>query len=412
MDDAKQVSGGLYGGEFGMALKNDGTLWSWSNNPSGNSAIGWPAGDASFAPLTQILDGVAYVSGTMAIRTDGSLWSWGSNYFGAVGDGSGQDRYTPVKVLDHVVGAWCYSDAQMTTKYAMTEDGTLYSWGFGALGYAGGDTLYEASPSLGISDFYYQSVPRSVDITDAAAVCVGRNAVYVLKEDGSLWGTGSTYQGQLMRPDNNEEVTSFVRLMDGVMLPQGSQSEPGDNTASFSDVPASFWGHTYIIKASQANLMSGVGSGRFDPNGSLTLAQAAVLAYQIHSQANGGTLPDAAGAWYMPYYNDCLEKGIFTAEDSYLEKMDAAATRFEMAAIWDKAAYPPRVSGGVNEVPDGFIPDLAESDEYGEIVYRWYRSGVLTGDAEYRFNGESSITRAEASVILCHLTALVETSKL
>ena len=83
-----------------------------------------------------------------------------------------------------------------------------------------------------------------------------------------------------------------------------------------------------------------------------------------------------------------------------------------MAAIWDKAAYPPRVSGGVNEVPDGFIPDLAESDEYGEIVYRWYRSGVLTGDAEYRFNGESSITRAEASVILCHLTALVETSKL
>lgn len=39
------------------------------------------------------------------------------------------------------------------------------------------------------------------------------------------------------------------------------------------------------------------------------------------------------------------------------------------------------MAGGVNEVADGFIPDLAEGDEYGEIVYRWYRSGVLTGDA-------------------------------
>ena len=66
----------------------------------------------------------------------------------------------------------------------------------------------------------------------------------------------------------------------------------------------------------------------------------------------------------------------------------------------------------LEEREDVSFTDVAEGDEYGEIIYRWYRSGVLTGDAQYRFNGESSITRAEASVILCHLTALVETSKL
>ena len=88
--------------------------------------------------------------------------------------------------------------------------------------------------------------------------------------------------------------------------------------------------------------------------------------------------------------------------------MDESATRFEMAAIWDKAAWFARVNSDVNEVADGFIPDLAESDPYGEIVYRWYRSGVLTGDSQHKFNGESSITRAEACVIICHLTALVE----
>lgn len=183
---------------------------------------------------------------------------------------------------------------------------------------------------------------------------------------------------------------------------------------SFTDVAEGDWYYNFVIPAANAGWFSGNPDGSFGPNQSLTVAQVIVLATRLHSAHTNDEIPAAVEgeAWYMPYYNYCLEKGIFTAEDGYLEKMDAAATRFEMAAIWDKAAYPPRVAGGVNEVADGFIPDLAEGDEYGEIVYRWYRSGVLTGDAQYRFNGESSITRAEASVIICHLTALVETAKI
>ena len=183
---------------------------------------------------------------------------------------------------------------------------------------------------------------------------------------------------------------------------------------SFSDVNEGDWYYSFVIPAANAGWFTGNPDGSFGPNDSLTLAQVIVLAARLSSAYEGTQVPAAAEgeAWYMPYYTYCLENGIIAEEDGYLERINENATRFEMAAIWDKAAYPPRVSGGVNEVPDGFIPDLAESDEYGEIVYRWYRSGVLTGDAEYRFNGESSITRAEASVILCHLTALVETSKL
>lgn len=183
---------------------------------------------------------------------------------------------------------------------------------------------------------------------------------------------------------------------------------------SFTDVNEGDWYYSFVIPAANAGWFTGNPDGSFGPNDSLTLAQVIVLAARLSSAYEGTQVPAAAEgeAWYMPYYTYCLENGIIAEEDGYLERINENATRFEMAAIWDKAAYPPRVSGMVNEVPDGFIPDLAESDEYGEIVYRWYRSGVLTGDAEYRFNGESSITRAEASVILCHLTALVETSKL
>lgn len=69
----------------------------------------------------------------------------------------------------------------------------------------------------------------------------------------------------------------------------------------FADVTTQ-WFKPHIDKATAAKLMFGTGSGKFDPQGNLTIAQAMTLAYQIHSKATGGTLPKTSGAWYMPYY--------------------------------------------------------------------------------------------------------------
>ena len=183
---------------------------------------------------------------------------------------------------------------------------------------------------------------------------------------------------------------------------------------SFTDVAGNDWFAPFVIPAANAGWFTGNPDGSFGPNDSLTLAQVIVLAARLHAAHSGEQIPEAVegGDWYVPYYTYCVDHEIVVAEEFDLSQINENATRFEMAAIWDKAAYPPRVAGGVNEVADGFIPDLAESDAYGEIVYRWYRSGILTGDSEHNFNGEDGITRAEASVILCHLAALVETAKL
>ena len=181
-------------------------------------------------------------------------------------------------------------------------------------------------------------------------------------------------------------------------------------SVSFTDVKEGDWYYNFVIPATDAGWFTGNPDGSFGPNSPLTISQVIVLAARLHMAQTGAQVaPPAEGeTWYTPYYNYCLENGLIAEEDGYLAKMDESATRFEMAAIWDKAAWFARVNSDVNEVADGFIPDLAESDPYGEIVYRWYRSGVLTGDSQHKFNGESSITRAEACVIICHLTALVE----
>ena len=77
-----------------------------------------------------------------------------------------------------------------------------------------------------------------------------------------------------------------------------------------------------------------------------------------------------------------------------------------MVAILDKAIPADRMTA-VTAVPDGAIPDLNEDDAYGDLVYRWYRAGIVTGDQTGQFNGTSSITRAETAVILCQINNLV-----
>jgi hypothetical protein len=41
---------------------------------------------------------------SLGIRSDGTLWAWGLNWNGQLGDGSIEDRTTPVRVVDPLGG--------------------------------------------------------------------------------------------------------------------------------------------------------------------------------------------------------------------------------------------------------------------------------------------------------------------
>jgi hypothetical protein len=175
----------------------------------------------------------------------------------------------------------------------------------------------------------------------------------------------------------------------------------------FSDVPEGEWFKSWVDKVVDAKLMSGMGDGMFGAKQNLQISQALVMAYQIHAKATGGVLPQVSGAWYMPYYQYCLDNGIITTQQVPQDVLTRSATRFDMVSILDKAIPASRMTE-IKMVVDGDIPDVSESQPYGDIVYRWYRAGIVSGsDAQGSFKGDSGITRAEVAVILCKINNLV-----
>ena len=176
----------------------------------------------------------------------------------------------------------------------------------------------------------------------------------------------------------------------------------------FYDVGSSRWYRPYVQAAYEAGLVKGKTDTSYAPDGTLSQAEAVTLAARIYADAHGETVPSSSGSpWYKAAYDYCVSKGVITGGTlPYSTSLGSTpATRYMMAAILDGAIPEERMNGSVQV---GSIPDVRESDPYGEIIYRWYRAGIVAGDTTGRYNGNSTIKRSEVAKILCTIYELAE----
>jgi alpha-tubulin suppressor-like RCC1 family protein len=92
------------GDRHSLALKADGTVWGWGNNLSGQLGNGtWQPYHYTPVKALNLTDVVAVDAGyghSMAVKGDGTVWTWGDNRRGQLGDGTTlRDRNTPGQVM-------------------------------------------------------------------------------------------------------------------------------------------------------------------------------------------------------------------------------------------------------------------------------------------------------------------------
>lgn len=173
-------------------------------------------------------------------------------------------------------------------------------------------------------------------------------------------------------------------------------------TFPFIDVPANAWYRPYVETAYKAELVEGTGN-LYNPNGNLSLAEAVTLAARMYAGERGETVPAVSGEWYKGAYDYCVQRGIIAERAFPYASMQDKATRFEMVSVLSRAIPDGRLDNSVQVIS---IPDLRESDQYGPIVYTWYRAGLVAGSEDGSFHGDSNITRAEVAKILCTINRL------
>jgi len=175
-----------------VALREDGTAWSWGSGVAGRLGVGSIVsynspvsvhGNHTFVKV------VARDGGCTGLRKDGTVWSWGSGADGVLGDDTIIDKLTPVSV----VGGHSFVDIEVHARriLAIKEDGTVWSWGNNDNGTLGlGDIVHRSSPVMIVGHVFTRIGTSNAwgDFVDSS---------YGFKEDDSLWMWGNGTYGVL-----------------------------------------------------------------------------------------------------------------------------------------------------------------------------------------------------------------------
>ena len=196
-DDIKSV---YCGGYHTLILKNDGTLWGCGDNSYGQLGLGDTANRNTFTQITTNTDNIKSVCcgyyHTFILENDGTLWSCGRNNYGQLGLGDTTDRNTFIQAttnaddIKQIYCSWYYT-------IILKNDGTLWECGRNNVGQLG----------LGDSNNRTTFTQITTNTNDIKSIYCGWNHTFILKNDGTLWGTGYNAYGQLGLGDNSHRYT-------------------------------------------------------------------------------------------------------------------------------------------------------------------------------------------------------------
>jgi len=181
------------GDQHTVAIRSDGTLWAWGNNASGQLGVGGTEEKKilrSNTPAQVGSDKWKMVSAggdhTVGIKENGSLWAWGNNASGQLGNGSLTQRASPTLIgTGEWISASAGTDHTTAVKKHDALGNTLWTWGSNRAGQLGDGTATQRTSPVQIGSYEWKAVSAGGDYTIA------------VKHDDSLWSWGNNRNYQL-----------------------------------------------------------------------------------------------------------------------------------------------------------------------------------------------------------------------
>jgi hypothetical protein len=295
------------GHDHTVGLKTDGTLWAWGRNYEGQlgdgTMVGHKAAPAQVGHESNWIQVSTGQSHTVAVKSNMSLWAWGKNNLGQLGDGTTVNKGSPVQIGTDTDWAEIAAGRGGNTA-ALKENGTLWIWGDNEFGQLGDGTTDDRTSPVEMGNG-----------TDWDLVAIGRNHTLALKSNGTLWTWGDNYYGQLgigLKTYTTSPVMVFVVGAVSFLLetPSNGQAFAG---CSYYDLPTFSWYAAETFKSFEIQFSSDQGFAspvRVKCAGTLTEIQMKASTWKkIMSMPGGG-----GGAVYWKVIGIKADKTTATSE--------------------------------------------------------------------------------------------------
>jgi len=169
---------------FVVALRNDGTMFTWGSDEYGELGDGTPGGTrATPLPIATPKDVIAVAAArdhVVALRQNGSVWSWGNGYHGALGHAGNASLATPTQIANLPEISQISTSSARTT--VLAKDGSVYTWGCSS-------TIENGMPALAFdpTPIKVQGLPNEKIVTIGSGNCFSA----ALTENGDIYAWGS-----------------------------------------------------------------------------------------------------------------------------------------------------------------------------------------------------------------------------
>ena len=220
------------GHEHSLALRADGTVWSWGNNFNGQLGNGGFVSQARAVQVPGLTNitaiGAGYLS-SYAIKADGQVMGWGDNGYGQLGNGNTTTQTSPVNartsIFAQLKGATSVSGGIYHT--IANRPGQVLGWGYNVYGQLGNSSNTDLSYATGVTG-----------LTTAARVVAGSYYSHALLADGSVRSWGYNDLGSLGTGDYTTTNVAVAAQPDwlptaNLAVTDADAGESGPNAGAF-----------------------------------------------------------------------------------------------------------------------------------------------------------------------------------